>query len=139
MFNKKILSIICIICILIVGVGIYFCNNQTMTLDDYFDFSEKTNVSWNNNTNELTIQKTIPTKYNESYENVTVKIDFYKDSKYLNTSSITNNTTHNKLIINTVVKLDEKPNSYIFEIVNADSTETTVEAVKVANPIDFYL
>lgn len=135
MFNEKILGVICIICILFVIIGMYTYDNRTLTLDDYFDFSEKATVSWNNNSNELNIQKTIPTKFNESYENVTVKIDFYKDSKYLNTSYITNNTNNTKLVINTVVKLDEKPNNYIFEIIEGDLTKTTKGDIKYANPI----
>lgn len=90
---------------------------------DFLIVSENETSIWDNNTNELTLKKEISTKYHE-YDNITVKINFYNNSKCFKSINITNSTTNHKLFINTVVELPEKPKITEFKIIDFNSKNT---------------
>ena len=77
--KKIILLVLIVIAICIAGIYLYE-NYKPLTMNDYFDLNEQYNASWNGSTNEFSVQKIFPLKFNESYENVTTKVDFYLNS-----------------------------------------------------------
>ena len=56
----------------------------------FVSFSDNEICIWDNNTNELTLKKEISTRYNREYDNVTVRTNFYNNSKCFKSIDITN-------------------------------------------------
>lgn len=136
--KKIILLVLIVIAICIAGIYLYE-NYKPLTMNDYFDLNEQYNASWNESTNEFSVQKVFPLKFNESYENVTTKVDFYKESELIKSVESTNSTENGKLVVYTSVKLNQKPDDIKFNILEGDLTETDMEAIKFAEKRNWIL
>lgn len=128
--NKKIIiSIMAIIIICIVGAYLYDMN-RTLTLNDYFDTSGNYKSEWNNNSKEIMVQKEFPLKFNQTWDNVTTTVSFYKNNQLLKSISDVNSTENGKLVVEVTTKLSAEPDNIEFDIIEGDIIYSDVEGIE---------
>lgn len=128
--NKKIIiSIMAIIIICIVGAYLYDMN-RTLTLNDYFDTSGNYSSEWNNNSKEIMVQKEFPLKFNQTWDNVTTTVSFYKNNQLLKSISDVNSTENGKLVVEVTTKLSAEPDNIEFDIIEGDIIYSDVEGIE---------
>lgn len=131
MTDKTYKIIIALLVIIIIGMGIYIYGCHTdLTLGDYFDKSNDYSSEWDDTTKVITVEKVFPLKFNQTYENVSTEITFYKDSSKISNVSVVNDTHDGKLVVYTETKLSEEPNNIEFDIVYGDLVESDNEGLE---------
>ena len=118
-----------IIIICIVGAYLYDMN-RTLTLNDYFDTSGNYSSEWNNNSKEIMVQKEFPLKFNQTWDNVTTTVSFYKNDQLLKSISDVNSTEDGKLVVEVTTKLSAEPDNIEFDIIEGDIIYSDVEGIE---------
>lgn len=118
-----------IIIICIVGAYLYDMN-RTLTLNDYFDTSGNYSSEWNNNSKEIMVQKEFPLKFNQTWDNVTTTVSFYKNNQLLKSISDVNSTENGKLVVEVTTKLSAEPDNIEFDIIEGDIIYSDVEGIE---------
>lgn len=113
--NKNIIIAILIIIICFMGIYIYGVQKD-LTLNDYFDTSGDYESHWDNSSNKISVYKEFPLKFNQTYENVSVLIDFHDSDGNIESKEVVNDTDNGKLIISTTEKLSAEPTDIAFDI-----------------------
>lgn len=118
-----------IIIICIVGAYLYDMN-RTLTLNHYFDTSGNYSSEWNNNSKEIMVQKEFPLKFNQTWDNVTTTVSFYKNNQLLKSISDVNSTENGKLVVEVTTKLSAEPDNIEFDIIEGDIIYSDVEGIE---------
>lgn len=117
--------------VIIIGMGIYIYGCHTdLTFGDYYDQSNDYLSEWNDTTKVVTVEKVFPLKFNQTYENVSTEITFYKDSSKIGNVSVVNDTHDGKLVVYAETKLPEEPDNIVFDIVYGDLVDSDNEGLE---------
>lgn len=122
MENKYLIIIVAVIlfCIAIFN-DFQIDNDQESQLNpetyDYLPLGEA-EINWDENTNEFKVQQVVLTE--KDFKNIKYKVDFYKGDEIIDSKIFNADKTNNKeMNINFTIKLEEEPNNFLIEIVNA--------------------
>lgn len=131
MTDKSYKIIIALLIIIIIGMGVYIYGCHTdLTLGDYFDKSNDYSSEWNDASKVITVEKVFPLKFNQTYQNVSTEITFYKDSSKIGNASVINDTHDGKLVVHTKTKLTEEPTNIEFNIVDGNLVDSDIEGLE---------
>lgn len=130
-FKKIIIIALIIVIICVAGIYIYE-NMKPLTINDYFDLDQQYKESWNESAKEFTVMKLFPLKFNQTWENITTNVDFYKDSELIKSVECTNSSENGNLVVYTSVKLHEKPDDVKFDMIDGELIESDINAIRYA-------
>lgn len=129
--RKIIIMVLIIVAIFVAGIFVYE-NLKPLTINDYFDSNEQYVGSWNESSKEFTVKKVFPLNFNQSWENITTEVDFYKGSELLKSVESTNSTEDGNLVVYMSVKLSEKPDDVKFNMVEGELIESDMDGIHFA-------
>ena len=115
---------IVIVAVLCVGAYMYFGTGNSMKevspLTESFDFSVEPINNWDENNKELTFKQDVKSINGKDYKNIKMNIEFYKEGKLIDTQEINvNNTTNGKFHIEFTKKLQEEPEEFYYNVIEA--------------------
>ena len=121
---EKIGVILAIIFILAVFVGLfilpYFDSSNPIDIGentDRFDYTSKPVTVWNETSHEFKFHQKITSKYNQSFENISIDVIFYNPDKIIGTqSSYVDEISNGSFDLDFTIKLDSQPTSFIYNV-----------------------
>ena len=123
--DRKITIVIIAVIVAVVAIGAYlgFANNsipESSQMTDLFDYSIEPTTSWNANKNEYSFSQPISSVNGKDYKNIEIKVNFYKGNDLLGSyDSIIDQTKNGKFNLNFTKKLEEEPDAFYYDVVNA--------------------
>lgn len=124
----KIIIILLVIVIICMGIYIYGCQKD-LTFQDYFNMDDDYISEWDNTTKVITVEKVVPLKFHQIYENVTTVITFYNNSEQIGKITVVNDTYNNELNLHAKTKLPEEPTEIKFHIEGGDLVDSDLEGL----------
>ena len=123
--DRKITIVIIAVIVAVVAIGAYlgFANNsipESSQMTDLFDYSIEPTTSWNANKNEYSFSQPISSVNGKDYKNIDIKVNFYKGNDLLGSyDSKIDQTKNGKFNLNFTKKLEEEPDAFYYDVVNA--------------------
>lgn len=123
--DKKITIVMIAIIVAVVAIGAYFGLANTFIpesspLTELFDYSIEPTTSWNADKNEYSFSQTISSVNGKNYKNIDIKVNFYKGNDLLDSyESKIDQTKNGKFNLNFTKKLEEEPDTFYYDVVNA--------------------
>ena len=123
--DKKITIAIIAIIVAVVAIGAYLGLSNTAIpessqMTDLFDYSIEPTTSWNAEKKEYSFSQSIRSVNGKNYKNIDIKVNFYKGNDLLDShESKIDQTKNGKFNLNFTKKLEEEPDSFYYDVVNA--------------------
>lgn len=121
--NKKVIAFALVVIILVtVGFFIlpYFDDNEPIDISentDQFDYTHKPLTVWNESNHEFKFHQKITSKYNQSFENISIDIIFYDNNKLLGIESYNVDDIKNgSFNLDFTVQLDSQPTFFTYNV-----------------------
>ena len=122
MLDKKIVFVLAIIFVVFVGLFIlsYFDSSDAVDIDentDRFDYTSKPVTVWDSSSHEFKFHQIITSKYNQSFDNISIDVIFYNHGKIIGIqSSDIDEIDDGSFDLDFSIKLDSQPTSFIYNV-----------------------
>ena len=122
MLDKKIVFVLAIIFVVFVGLFIlsYFDSSDAVDIDentDRFDYTSKPVTVWYSSSHEFKFHQIITSKYNQSFDNISIDVIFYNHGKIIGIqSSDIDEIDDGSFDLDFSIKLDSQPTSFIYNV-----------------------
>lgn len=123
--DKKITIVIIAVIMAVVAIGAFlgFANTfipESSELTDLFDYSIQPTTNWNPEKKEYSFNQSISSVDGKDYNNIDIKVNFYKDNNLLDSyESKINNTEEGRFNLNFTKKLSQEPDAFYYDVVSA--------------------
>lgn len=123
--DRRITIAIIAVIVVVVAIGAYFGFANTFIpesspLTDLFDYSIEPETDWNGDRNEYSFSQSIKSVNGNDYEDIDIKVNFYKGNNLLGSyESKIDGTRNGQFNLNFTKKLSEEPDAFYYDVVSA--------------------
>ena len=124
MDKKYTIAIVAIIIAAIAIGGFLALHNllipESSELTDLFDYSIEPTTSWNDDKKEYSFSQIISSIDGKDYNNIEIKVNFYKNNNLLDSyDSKIDSTKNGKFNLNFTKELSEEPDAFYYDVISA--------------------
>ena len=93
---------------------------ESSELTDLFDYSIEPTTSWNDDKKEYSFSQSISSIDGKDYNNIEIKVNFYKNNNLLDSyDSKIDSTKNGKFNLNFTKELSEEPDAFYYDVISA--------------------